>query len=98
MNLVKAILMDTRDNVATLLADVDSGDMVAVTLSSGQEQSEVQAKQHIPFGHKISIKDIEIGDKIIKYGEVIGEATRPITIGDHVHIHNIRSMTWGRFG
>ena len=98
MDLVKAILMDTKDNVATLLADADSGDMVAVTLSSGQVQSEVQAKKHIPFGHKISIKDIETGDKIIKYGEVIGEATLPITIGDHVHIHNIRSMTWGRFG
>ncbi len=95
--MVKAILMNTKDNVATLLADVDEGTTVAVTLSSGEVQSEVQSRQHIPFGHKISVKDIDVGDKIVKYGEVIGEAILPITTGDHVHIHNIRSMTWGRF-
>jgi altronate dehydratase len=89
--------MDAKDNVATLLADVDVGGIVAVTLSSGEVRSEVQARQRIPFGHKISIKDIGTGDKIIKYGEVIGEAILPIETGDHVHIHNIRSMTWRRF-
>ena len=97
-DLVKAILMDPKDNVATLLADVDTHGTVVVTLSSGEVRSEVQAKRHIPFGHKISIENIGAGDKIIKYGEVIGEATLPIATGDHVHIHNIRSITWGKFG
>jgi altronate dehydratase len=98
IDLAKAIRMDAKDNVATLLANVDPGDIVAVTLSSGEIQDEVKANQRIPFGHKISIKDIHVGEKIIKYGEVIGEATLPIPTGDHVHIHNIRSMTWGKFG
>ena len=96
--MAKAILMNAKDNVATMLADAGVGDAVKITLSSGKLQGEVQARQNISFGHKISVKDIAAGDKIIKYGEVIGEATMPITTGDHVHIHNIRSMTWGRFG
>jgi altronate dehydratase len=96
--LVRAILMNPKDNVATLLADVDADCSVTVTLTGGEVQAEVRAKQQIPFGHKISIKDIEAGDKILKYGEVIGEAVLPIVRGEHVHIHNIRSMTWGKFG
>jgi altronate dehydratase len=96
--LVKAILMNPRDNVATLLADVEVRNSVEVILTSGEKQSEVEAKQPIPFGHKISIKDIRVGETILKYGEVIGVATLPIMAGDHVHIHNLRSLTWGKFG
>ncbi len=96
--MVRAILMNPKDNVATLLADVEAGGIVTVALTSGEVQGEVRATQHIPFGHKISINNIEAGEKILKYGEVIGEAVLPITRGDHVHIHNIRSMTWGKFG
>ena len=96
--MVKAVLMNSNDNVATLLADVEAGGSVTVILTNGKMQSEVRAKQRIPFGHKISITDIGIGHKIFKYGEVIGEATQPIASGDHVHIHNIKSMTWGKFG
>jgi urease beta subunit len=32
------------------------------------------------------------GDKVIKYGAVIGQATRPIRVGDHVHVHNMKSL------
>lgn len=96
--MVKAILMNSRDNVATLLADVIAGGTVSVTLTNGEVQSEVKARQGIPFGHKVSIKDIGIGEKILKYGEVIGEAKLPIMRGDHIHIHNIKSITWGKFG
>jgi altronate dehydratase small subunit len=31
------------------------------------------------------------GDSIIKYGEVIGVATREIAPGQHVHVHNLES-------
>jgi altronate dehydratase len=96
--MVKAVLMDSKDNVATLLADVEAGGTVQVTSSSGNVQSEVIARRPIPFGHKISTVGIAKGEKVIKYGEVIGEAILSILEGDHVHIHNVRSITWGKFG
>ena len=41
------------------------------------------------MGHKIAIGDIGEGDRIIKYGETIGYASRMIEPGEHVHVHNM---------
>lgn len=49
------------------------------------------AKQAVPFGHKLAVTDIKKGDKILKYGEVIGLATQNISKGDYVHTHNVES-------
>jgi len=43
------------------------------------------------LGHKIAARDITAGEKIIKYGAPIGSAVRDIAMGEHVHLHNIRS-------
>ena len=37
---------------------------------------------------KIAIKNIEIEQPVIKYGEHIGFAIKEIKIGEHVHDHN----------
>jgi altronate dehydratase small subunit len=29
---------------------------------------------------------------VIKYAEVIGVASRPISVGEHVHVHNVESV------
>jgi len=31
------------------------------------------------------------GEKVCKYGCPIGSATRPIEVGQHVHVHNLKS-------
>ena len=38
------------------------------------------------------MKEIKKGEKVIKYGEPIGQATRDIKKGEHVHVHNIKSI------
>lgn len=40
-------------------------------------------------GHKYALRDIERGEKIIKYGNPIGHATERIQKGEHVHTHNL---------
>jgi altronate dehydratase len=42
-------------------------------------------------GHKIAIRSIHSGERVIKYGEVIGRATQPIAGGAWVHVHNFVS-------
>ena len=49
-------------------------------------------KDNLNLCHKFSLKLIKKGDKIVKTGEVIGVATADINKGNHVHIHNIKSL------
>ena len=45
----------------------------------------------IPSGHKYALCDIAAGDYVVKYGEVIGRATKDILAGEWVHTHNLKS-------
>ncbi|MBQ8683985.1 MAG: altronate dehydratase [Clostridia bacterium] len=42
-------------------------------------------------GHKYALRDIAVGEDIIKYGYPIGHATAPICKGEHVHTHNVKT-------
>jgi len=86
----KAIAMDSKDNVATLLTDVDANDAVQVML--GDKTAEAEVKERIRFGHKFAVKPITKGQHVVKYGEVIGQAVRDIGEGQHVHVHNVESL------
>ena len=43
----------------------------------------------IPSGHKIATRDIEPGQPLRRYGQIIGFASQPIRAGEHVHVHNL---------
>jgi altronate dehydratase small subunit len=86
----RAIVINEKDNVATLISDVKAGDSVIVRM--GNKEDKMTVINDIKFGHKFAIKLIAEGDEIIKYGEVIGRATISIVAGEHAHIHNIESM------
>jgi len=81
-----AIILNSRDNVATAVEPLKKGQQVVI--NGGKV--ELIINEDIPFGHKFAIKTISEGEEVIKYGEVIGVASREIRIGDHVHIHNIK--------
>jgi len=83
----QALVLDGRDNVATLLSDAKASDTV---LLKGREGT-VTAEEDIPFGHKISLRAIRIGEDIMKYGHKIGVATTAIEPGEWVHLHNMTS-------
>ncbi|OIQ44764.1 MAG: galactonate dehydratase [Roseobacter sp. MedPE-SW] len=42
----------------------------------------------IAQGHKRARRVMETGDPVIKFGQIIGTATQPISVGAHVHVHN----------
>lgn len=86
---VTAILIRALDHVATLTGPVATGDTVLIT---GQgETREIIARDDMPAGHKLAVRPIQEYEQILKYGEVIGEATQNIAEGGHVHTHNC----WG---
>jgi len=87
---IDAIMIKAQDNVANALRDLTSAE--TVTVGMGDDLKQVNVSENIPFGHKFAVVDIAQGEHIIKYGEVIGRATRPIAQGAHAHIQNIESL------
>ena len=86
---LQAIVMKAKDNVCTVIEDI--APEVVAGMEVGGEILRVQAAEAIPVGHKMAIRDIDPGENIIKYGEVIGRATQLIQKGKHVHVHNLES-------
>lgn len=83
------VVLDEKDNVATSLLDIATGESVCIQV--GARFITVSIRDNIPFGHKFCIRDIEVYSPVIKYGQIIGVATRDIASGEHVHIHNVVS-------
>jgi (2R)-sulfolactate sulfo-lyase subunit alpha len=54
----------------------------------------VKAAQDIPIGHKIALKNMAVGDTVLKYGVDIGKVVAPIKMGEHAHVHNIKTKRW----
>ena len=84
---IRGVILNHKDNVGVALMDLDSG--TGLDLEAGGQAISVKLVEPIAYQHKFSVKDIDSGGQIIKFGEVIGEATRDIKKGQHVHIHNM---------
>ena len=83
--MIKILRINKKDNVG-----------VTLTLLKKDDSLEVEgilyiANENIDLGHKIALSDIFKGEKVIKYGEVIGYAIQDIKKGDWVHVHNLQS-------
>lgn len=87
---INSLLIDNNDNVVVAVKNLNKGNEVLY-----QKETEIKKliiNDNIKFGHKISIKKIKKGEKIIKYGAVIGKATQKIEKGEHVHLHNVEGI------
>jgi LDH2 family malate/lactate/ureidoglycolate dehydrogenase len=90
---IRAVLLDASDDVAAVLGELPvEGTASIVSGTTGEVVAAVTARNAIPFGHKIAIRPIIGGSKIKRYGYPIGMATEDIREGEHVHIHNMRSL------
>lgn len=73
---------------ALLLGDTDSVGIALIALNAGNTQLGVTLVTDIPAGHKFALRDHAVGDAIVKYGQVMGQATVQIRAGEHVHTQN----------
>ncbi|MDR6882029.1 altronate dehydratase small subunit [Bacillus sp. 3255] len=88
-----SLVMNVKDDVATVLRDVKSGESIHFMKEDSLQKLPV--RDIVPFGHKVATRFIRQGAMVYKYGEIIGRAIRDIEAGEHVHIHNIEG-TRGR--
>ena len=83
----RAFQIQLQDNVATLIDDASAGAVEII----GATHSEINITENISRGHKLAIRDIGVNEAVIKFGVRIGHATRPVTRGAWVHLHNLAS-------
>lgn len=84
----RAIVLNQADNVATLL---DAGRAGEPCILQGESSGQMTLLQDVPFGHKVCIADTPQSADVLKYGQVIGRASRNLKVGEHMHVHNIES-------
>jgi (2R)-sulfolactate sulfo-lyase subunit alpha len=84
----------SEDNVGVAVVDVNVGQIVKGTTLDGKTKLHLTALQDIPLGHKIALKDLKVGDTVLKYGEDIGRVVSDIKKGAHVHVHNLKTKRW----
>jgi hypothetical protein len=73
------------DNVAVATAEFKIGEAASL------DDAQIPVLDLIPLGHKVAVAPIAAGQKVCKYGCPIGTATRSIRVGEHVHVHNLKS-------
>jgi len=79
----KILVLNPADNIAICLEDMPAGTVI------DQDNLKLTITQTIPRGHKVASRAVTKGDGIIKYGERMGHATKDISVGEHVHTHNV---------
>lgn len=94
MSLVEIERLPAAETAAIHLHASDNVAVARVPLAGGQVVRaggvEVRARGAVPAGHKIALQAIPEGTALIRYGQVIGRASRPIEPGEHVHTQNLK--------
>jgi hypothetical protein len=81
----RLVLLSPDDNCLVVAQALRQGDTVTI------EGEAVRFTRAIGVGHKLARRPIRAGEKVLKYGAVIGTATADIARGEHVHTHNLES-------
>ena len=85
-----ALRIHPDDNVVVAVRAVNAGADIALAGSA------IRALEAVPSGHKIAARDLAAGERVVKYGHVIGETSQAVPRGGWVHTHNMRTLLSGK--
>ncbi len=71
-----------------------AGDLISGWVMDQDKDIKFTAASDIPIGHKLAIKPLKTGDTVMKYGIDIGKIVADIGVGEHAHVHNIKTKRW----
>jgi len=92
---IHIVLHEAKDTVGVAVVEgIRAGTQLNAWIMDEDEIVTVPAKQDIPIGHKVALKDMAVGDTVYKYGVDIGKVVAPIKAGEHAHVHNIKTKRW----
>jgi (2R)-sulfolactate sulfo-lyase subunit alpha len=88
------LLHEATDDVGVAVMDLKTGEVIGVATLEGKDVKQIKLVSDVPLGHKVAMADLPADKHVIEYGRTIGCATALIHAGEHVHIHNIKSLRW----
>ena len=92
--MIHFVLHDKQDSVAVVVEGVQAGTSMTGWIMDEDKMTSVTARQDIPIGHKVALRDLSVGDTVIKYGISMGKVVAPVKAGQHAHVHNIKTKRW----
>ncbi|MGJ3265119.1 MAG: UxaA family hydrolase [Salinarimonas sp.] len=95
MGIPQLLVHDRKDTVGVVVVEnLEAGTEMLCVVTEDNSSFRLTAKMDVPIGHKVALGDIAEGDTIWKYGQDIGKAVKPIAVGEHVHVHNVKTKRW----
>ena len=93
--MIHFVLHDAKDTVAVVVVEgVTAGTKMTGWIMDEDRMIDLPAKQDIPIGHKVALKNMAVGDTVVKYGIDMGKVVAAISVGQHAHVHNIKTKRW----
>jgi (2R)-sulfolactate sulfo-lyase subunit alpha len=89
------IVHDKADTVGVVVVEnVQPGKEVTGWIMETDETIGFQSLDAVPLGHKIALRDLKVGDTVLKYGNDVGRIVADVDKGRHVHVHNLKTKRW----
>ncbi|MCQ1530770.1 UxaA family hydrolase [Lutispora saccharofermentans] len=85
-----SIMLNSKDNVVTVTCEIKKGQTIAYF--KDENMHTITAADDIPIWNKAAVAPIAHKEAVIKYGEIIGAATKNIVAGAFVSHLNIMSL------
>ena len=94
-NIPQFLVHSPKDNVGVVvIEDLKAGTDMMGVITETDTTTRVTAKNDIPIGHKVALKDMKSGETVIKYGEDVGRIVADVKMGEHVHTQNMKTKRW----
>jgi hypothetical protein len=81
----RLLLMAPEDNCLIARTQLAAGDAVDI------DGARVVLPEAVPLGYKVARVALAPGDKVLRYGALIGTVTAPVAQGAILHTHNLVS-------
>ena len=88
------LVHDARDTVGVAIENVAANREAVAAFLTGARRISVKVLDDVPLGHKVALRDLDVGAEVLKYGLPIGHTTQRVRAGEYVHTHNLRSARW----
>ena len=93
--MIDFVVHDEGDSVGVVVVEgVRAGADLTGWIMDQDREITFTAASDIPIGHKLAIKAMQTGETVIKYGVDIGRVVADISVGEHAHVHNIKTKRW----
>ena len=80
----RVLKLDPRDNALVALTDLKQGEIIQF------QENQYPLVTGVPAKEKFATEDLEVGQKVVMYGVVVGKAVRPIQRGERLTTANLQ--------